>query len=277
MERENLFRVNIDKDEGSIDREEFILRRESASVRAIRKELGEKLSKSIMKSALGAHSLMRFFSVFFCIAGICCAVASLSYYSKNGVASGPILFLSIFFFALAGFCVIKKVYDKKKGESDPIDTVGDEYDRLNEIARRDLRVPSDAKTVELFGHFYRENSTISESYDVDQMVIFEEDGKLCLQHVGIVIAVPIDTIEAVVKVKDNISFSDWMKDVSYDSDEYSQYHIVKRQVNEYDEEYSMNGYYSIRFSKEGAPFELLVPLYEIQPFLDILKLEVTEE
>lgn len=131
--------------------------------------------------------------------------------------------------------------------------------------------------MEIFGYFYRENFAPDEPYDVDRVTIFEEDGKLCMQYVGIVIAVPMDSIEAVVKLGDTIIFNDWIKDVSHDSDEFLQYHIEKRQVNEYDEEYSMNGYYSIRFSKEGTPLELLVPLYEIQPFLDIPKLEVTEE
>ena len=278
MKRENLFMIDLDKDDTVIDREEFILRRESALVEAERKELDEKLSKSILKSVFGIYGFMTLFFGLFLMAGLCCGVVTLFHYFETKVFSTIPLCMAVLFLILSGvFGVLKKVLDKKKKQHDHINAMDDEYGRLNEISKRELKIPSDAKTVEIFGHFYHEDSATDKPYDVDEVAIFEEDGKLCLHHVGIVIAVPIDSIEGVVKLGDTITFSDWMKEVPHDSDEYLQYHIVKRQVNEYDEEYSMNGYYSIRFTKEGTPFELLVPLYEIDPFLDILKLEVTEE
>ena len=278
MERENLFMIDIEKDETVIDREEFILRRESAPVKDKRKELDEKLTKSILKSVFGIHGLMTVFVGLFLMAGLFCVLVTLFHYFETKEFSTIPLCMAILFLTLSGFFwTFKKTLDKKKEGNDPLNAMDDEYYRLNEISKRELKIPSDAKTVEIFGHFYHKDSAPDEPYDVDEMEIFEEDGKLCLRHVGTVIAVPIDSIEAVVKLGDTITFSDWTKDVPYDSDEYLQYHIVKRQVNEYDEEYSMNGYYSIRFAKEGTPFELLVPLYEIAPFLDILKLEATEE
>ena len=277
MERENLFRISIDKDEMVIDREEFVLRRESAPIRAERKELDDKLTKSILKSLFGLHSLAALLFGLFLIAGVCCGTATLLRYFESKSLSVVPLYMAILFLVLSGiFWGLKRGIDKKNAGKDPACAMDDEYERLDAISRRELKVPNDAKTVELLGRFYQEDSDADEPYDVDRVAIFEEDGKLCLHHVGTVIAVPIDSIEGVVKLGDTITFSDWMKEVPHDSDEYSQYHITTRQVDEYNEVYSMDGCYSIRFSQDGTPFEILVPLYEIKPFLDILKLEVTE-
>lgn len=277
VERENLFMIDMDKDDMVIDREEFILRRESAHVRAERQELNEKLSKSILRSVFGVDILMTLFSVILFMIGLCCAATTLFEYLKTKVFSAFSLCLVLILFALSGvFYVLKRVFDKKNEKKKPINAIDDELGRLNEISAQELRVPNDAKTVEIFGHLYREGDSLDEPYYVDEVTVFEEDGTLCLQYIGIVIGIPIESVEAVVRLENTITFSDWIKDSPYDGGEYLQYGIVKRQVNEYDEEYSMNGYYSIRFSKEGIPFELLVPLYEIEPFLDILKLEITE-
>lgn len=278
MERENLFRVDLDALDTEINRAEFILRRESAAVKAEREALNEKWSKSILKSVIGARGVVNIFFVTCLLGGLLCGLITLIEYLENQALSGALLAMPIIFLALSVvFLVLKVVFGKKEGKNDSVDAIDNELGRLNEISKRELRVPSDARKVEIFAQFYDKSSTPDEPYDVDEVEIFEENGKLCLYYVDVVIAVPIDSIEAVVKLGAPITFSDWMKDEPYDSELYAPYHIVKKQVGEYEEEYSMNGSYSIRFSKEGTPFELIVPLYEIEPFLDILKMEVTEE
>jgi hypothetical protein len=274
MQRENLFRVDLDKEDMTIDREEFILRRESAAVRAERARLNERLTKEILKKGVSAGGV---FGI--CLmACICCVVTAFMGYLENKVVSVLPLCLAAFFLgASVVFGVIKKARDKKNEGKAPVFSTDSEFDRLDEISEQELRVPKDAKTVELFGCFYNKDSAPDAPYDVDEVDIFEENGMLCLHHVGFVIGVPIDSIEAVVKVEDTVTFSDWMKDEPHDSEKYAPYHITMRQVNEYEEEYSMDGYYSIRFSKDGNPFELIVPLYEIEPLLEILKIEVTKE
>ena len=46
MQRENLFMVNIEKDDAQIDREELILRRENALIKADREALAEQYVKA---------------------------------------------------------------------------------------------------------------------------------------------------------------------------------------------------------------------------------------
>ena len=277
MERENLIRVDLDKEDVTIDREEFILRRESAAVRAERNELDKRLNKEIMKYVFGGGGIVGILFIVCVMACFCCVAVFMGCFENNVFSVIPLCLAAFFLGASVVLGIIKKARDKKNEEKEPVFSTDSEYDRLSEISEQELRIPKDAKTVELFGHFYNKDSAPDEPYDVDQMEIFEENGMLCLHHVGFVIGVPMDSIEAVVKVEDTVTFSDWMKDDAHDSEPYAQYHITKRQVSEYEEEYSMDGYYSIRFSKDGTPFELAVPLYEIEPFLDILKLKVTEE
>lgn len=115
VERENLFRIDIAKDDMVIDREEFILRHESAPVKAKRKELEEKLSKSIMKRVFGIHGLMKLFFILSLMIDICCAAYLLFHYFETKVFSMLPLCFSVFFFVLSGvFGVLKKVFEKKK-------------------------------------------------------------------------------------------------------------------------------------------------------------------
>lgn len=276
MKRENLFCFDLNREDLSIDRKEFILRRESAAVAAEREALNKKMSKAILKSVVGGVGVISICSAILLMAGVACGLVVLLRYLETKVFSLEQGLMAGSLFVLSGILwVIKTAFAKKNREDDSL-PYEDEMDRMNAISMRELRVPSDAKKVQLLGKFYKESAD-SDLYDVDEVDLFEEEGKLCLHHVGYVIAIPLDSIEALVKVNAPILFSDWIKDVPHDSEEYAGYGIEKRTVGEFDEEYSMDGYYSLRFSREGEAFELVIPLYEIDPFLDILQMDVTRE
>lgn len=278
MERANLFSVDVDKDDGIIDHDMFILRRESAVVRAERRRLKEQLSKSLLKSVIGGASISNLFAILLLLMALCSLVIGLITYFESGTFSVPVGIMAGVGFVLAGVCFVIKTVLKKKGGADTvIDQLNDEYGELNKISERELGIPSDAKPVELFQYWHDEKGKYGDRYVNDTLSVFEERGNLCLYFGSAVIAVPIDSIEAVVKVRDKIFLSDWMKDEPDDGEEYRQYNIVRHRVDEYDENYSIDGYYSIRFTRDEITYEIIVPLYEIEPFLEILKLPVTEE
>ena len=157
MERENLFRVDLDseKDDVVIDREEFILRRESAAVAAEREALNEKWRKSLLKSVIGVHSVMNICFVLCLLGGLLCGLMTLIEYLESKVLSEALLATTILVLALSVvFLVLKVVFGKKEGKNDSPDAIDDELGRLNEISKRELRVPSDARKVELFWQFY---------------------------------------------------------------------------------------------------------------------------
>ena len=278
MKRENLFMVNIDKDDAQIDREELILRRENPTIKADREALNEKLGKAIMKSAFGAAGTMMILSYLFLIGGIFLGLMTAVNYLSDNIFSPLLIGIAVTALVLGGvFALIRKKLDKKNEENSPLDALDESFARINEISRRDLGVPDGVGSVQIFGYFYDEKNEPSGAYDVDEVGVFVEDGKLCMHHVDVVIAIPLASIEGIVKCGGTVTFKDWLFDDAHDSENFAQYGIKKKQIDEFDDEYSMKGYYSLRFTSGNTPMELIVPLYSAEPLLELLGLEVTEE
>lgn len=280
MQRENLFMVNIgiDQEDALIDREELILRRENPTIRADRAALDEKLGKAIMKNAFGAAGAMMILSTLFLMGGLCFGLMTAVNYLRDKIFSPLLLGVAVGALILGGvFALIRKKLDKKNEENSPLDAFDDSYARINEISRRDLGVPDGVKTVQIFGYFYDEKNVPSGAYDVDEVGVFVEAGKLCLHHADVVIGIPLESIEGIVKCGETVTFKDWMCDEDGNEDGYLRYGIEKKQIDEFNDEYSMQGYYSLRFCVDGEPMELIVPLYSAEPLLELLGLEVTEE
>ena len=113
-------------------------------------------------------------------------------------------------------------------------------------------------------------------YSGDTANVFIEDGKLCFWYGEAVVGFAMDEIEALVKVNDPITFDSWMADEPHDSLKYAQYGIEKKEVD-YEEQYTMTGYYSLRLTHEGEPFELIFPLFDAEKLLKLLDREIVEE
>ena len=273
MKRENLFLL-VEDDDGTIKHKEFILRRESEALRAKRRELDERLFSAIMKSVWNAYVVLT--CVFGCL-GIVFAGIAVTNYLDSKPFPAVWVGLSIVSFILVGiFSALKKGKDKKSESEGEMDTIDREYERLAEASRAELWVPIDAKTVDVFVTT-SETQASDEPYGIAEVLLFEESGNLCIDYFGDVIAVPIKSFEAAAKLDGEVSFDNWQKDEPYDGVEYAEYQIVKRTTKDDDEIYSMPSCYSLRFGGDEGNFEILVPLYEIKAFLEVLKLEVAEE
>ena len=272
MERENLFLLNTEDDDLTIERTEFVLRRESDALRAKRRELSEKFMSTLLKGVISVYTVLMI--VFGCLGVACIGMTVTDYFETKTFSVIP-FGIALLLFALTGVCAfINKTKNKASNEDEELDSVDRELGRLAEASKSELWVPYDAKAVDIY--VTTSESDLTDPFSVDEVLLFEESGNLCMYYSGDVIAVPISDVEEVVKIDDEILFENWTKDASHDSAEYAEYQIVERKTKDDDEFYAMNGYYSIRFAHEGEPFEILVPLYEINAFLDVLKLEVTE-
>ena len=119
MQRENLFMVNIDKDDAQIDREELILRRENPTIKADREALNEKLGKAIMKSAFGAAGAMMILSYLFLIGGIFLGLMTAVNYLSDKIFSPLLLGIAVTALVLGGvFALIRKKLDKMMEEKE---------------------------------------------------------------------------------------------------------------------------------------------------------------
>ena len=278
MERKNLFSINID-DESVIDNEEFVLRRESAELSAKRDQLSEELTKAVQKSI--KKSFLRMLPTFLgCGIGVLMGSIAFEIFESRekfpavlGIIAG-VLFVAGIVYAVINGKRAKANEDKPEAHMEELDQ---KFEAFNAEVKRELGVPEDAPQVDLLTYMYSpDDKTKKTVYSGDTANVFVEDSKLCFWYGEAVIGFPMDEIEALVKVNESITFGGWMPDDPHDSLKYTQYGIEKKEV-EYDEQYTMKGYYSLRLTREGAPFEVLFPLFDAESILKLLDREIVEE
>ena len=280
MERENLFCMNLDDEDAIIDHEEFILRRVSADTaakgKAIREEVASFVFKGISKGfwlqcvALGALAL-----------AVLCLVRTVLGFIETGTLPLAFALLTLAFGFAAGvlYTVRRKQSAKNEEKLDQgLASFDGEYDCYVREVKHELTIPEGTVAAEVFTRMYSKDMPEADApYTPDTVELFAEDGKLCLFYGDAVLAVPLSAIDAVVRVEKSITFDAWNKEIRHDKGDYLQYKISFEETKDGEERYSMTGYYSLRFTHGGAPFEILVPLYEIKPFLELVALTPTEE
>lgn len=278
--RQNMFSINMDS-KSVIDHENLILRRESAELSAKRQELDKLLDKALN---INLKKILWRILPPYIIAGIGMLIGSIAFEAFEENGAFPIVPT-----AIAGILIVVGIllaflnHKKDKAEETEKDTAleqgYDAFGDFNEQVKRDLRVPEDAVDVEVFTILYSEKDDKNEefAYSNDTTTAFVEDGNLCFWYGEAVIGFPMSDIEALVKVNEPITFDAWMPDDPHDSFKYMQYGVELKKVDEYTEHYTMKGYYALRFAHEGTPFELLFPLYDTMPLLNLIDREVVEE
>lgn len=279
MERENLFSSDMSRDElVVIDRGEFIIRRDSATVESEKKRLKSQIYRAILlKGISGRRSVLPIICRFsFLLAFYSAARAIIDYFETKEPIENSRFIVVAFLLIVSGVTFLIERGKISKKESN-LKKLNDEYDILCEDAERAMDIPRDAATAEIFCNCYDYTDLHPEAYVNNDVKVFGEGGRLCFYYKGCVIAVAKESIEAVVKVNQTAKFTDWLKGTPYGKGEYEQYGIEKTDGVELDKVYSVNCYYSIRFSARGVAYEIIIPPYDISPVLDILKIEVTEE
>ena len=146
---------------------------------------------------------------------------------------------------------------------------------LNKLIEKELGVSDDAKDTEVFLNIYDEEES---NLVNDKAKIFEEGENLCIYYDAHVLSVKKESFYEIVKINEEVYLDDWYKDVPYDRGRYMQYKIQKvdDKAKGLHREYKMCGYYSLRFSQDEREYEILVPLYDIEPFADALRLSPKE-
>ena len=278
MTRKNLFSINLD-DESVIDTEAFVLRRENSALSAKREQLNEELTKTLHKTV--KKSLLRLLPTLLgCGLGVLLGSVAFETFESNEVF--PAILGVIAGFLFVGGIVYGVINGKKQkaNEDKPdadMEELDKQYEALNQEVKRELGIPEDAPQVDILTYMYSpEDKTTKTVYSGDTTNVFIEDGKLCFWYGEAVIGFPMSEIEALVKVNEPITFDSWMPDDPHDSLKYAQYDIEKKEVD-YDEQYTMKGYYSLRLTHEGEPFELLFPLFDAETLLGLLNREIVEE
>lgn len=288
MIRENMFRINLDDEVNAIDHQSLILRRESVALAEKRKELDKDFEKAIHKSinkGVGKMLLRSLAPLIMLVIGMIMVSQTIERFEATG-AIPPVLAIAAGAFIVASLILFYINRKKEKAEEnedndepdEALDSIDGAYETFNKQVKQELRVPFDAVEVEVFTTMLSKDFDKKRrfAYTNDAPTAFVEDGKLCFWYNSAVVGFPMSEIEALVKVNDSITFDSWMADDPYDGLKYAKYGITMKEV-EYEEHYTMNGYYSLRFTHEGEPFELLFPLFNAEKLLALLDCEIVEE
>lgn len=279
MTRENMFLIDLDDDANEIEHPSLILRRESAALTARRdeldKEFGKALHKSIKKDV--GKMLFRLLSplALLGLGGLLLA------FEPSLLALKVVAIILMLTGAALLIYNCKKQKSKEPNEDEldeELDSGDDTYSMFNKQVKKELHVPFDAQEVEVFTTMFSKDTDKKEKtvYTNDTPSAFIEDGKLCFWYGSSVVGFPMSEIEALVKVNNPITFDSWMADAPHDGIQYAKYDIKMKEVD-YEEHYTMKGYYSLRFMHEGTPFELLFPLFNADKLLKLIDREVVEE
>ena len=280
MERENLFRINLDDENSTVDHEELILRRVSAETAKKEKALNERLVSAFSKG-VGKQLWLFFLPLGFLLAALVFLARVIAVFSEAKTLALPAALVSLVLFFAAG--VSYAIYRKHKNDGDEtfdktLSSLSEDFGDYHTIVKKELCVPDTAKFIEVFTRMYsNDSSDDDEAYTNDTVEVFAEGENLCFLYGDVILAVPLSSIEAVVKVGERITFDSWNKEIRHDKGDFLQYKIAYHESKDGDETYSMEGYYAVRFVHRDTPFEILIPLYDIAPVLEILQREPIEE
>ena len=280
MTRKNLFSINTsNKRAVGIDNEAFVLQRESTELSAKRDSLNEELANVMHKTI--KKSLLRLLPAFLgCGLGVILGSVAFEIFESKEVLPAILGIIAGFLFVggiVYGVIHVKKQKANENKPDESMEELDKKYKAFNAEVKRELGIPENAPQVDILTYMYStEDKTTKNVYSGDTTNVFIENGKLCFWYGEAVIGFPMSEIEALVKVNESITFEGWMPDDPHDSLKYAQYGIEKKKVD-YDEHYTMNGYYSLRLTHEGEPFELLFPLFDADALLGLLNREIVEE
>ena len=281
MKRENLFTSDLDNDDSVIDREEFVLRRESAALAAKGEKMTDEMLKTIGKG-FGKMFLVTLLPFVLLIVGIACAYMAFDAYAETKAFPLALALVALFslFFAVVAFVFARRYTKKKEALNDQTEKGWSAaLDALHEERKQELSVPKDAQKLEVFTVCYSSDPDLATEgvYSNAETEVFREEGKLCFLYSGAVVAIPLDAIDALVKLPDTVTFDGWLKDAAFDGGAYAQYGITKKELDEIEERYTMQGCYSLHFDYDGTPLEILIPLYESEVLLPLIGITPAEE
>lgn len=266
MKRENLFTYDLDDEESIIEKDAFVIRRESPELAAKSNKLIEASVKK-MVNGMGKQALLAALPPILALVGCVLLYFAVGDYGTTGAISVLPACLALVAFAFTAYTFVLSRRAKKKDEESTdatLDAMGEDLDAYRKELRAELSIPSDTKELELFTVAYstEDGESGEDCFSTVSTDAFWEDESLCFLFSGGVIAVPRSEIEGVFRVDAPVTFDSWMKeDAEYDEGVYAPYGITKTETDD-EERYEMQGFYSLRFTHGDTPFEVVIPLYE---------------
>lgn len=267
-----LFSLNVNTNQ--INGEEFILRKTDTELTRKSDETSDTLHAYQKKSGVPLwYSIIKYI---FLIAAVACLPAFLRRCLDNGFddayngaawalyagAAGLLIGLVMF--------LIEGVRFKKVAQSPEVNEFLSGMGELNNRIKENLHIPENCADIDVFcrpvklknGKEKRGNHFFS--YFNVSLWVFKEGENLCFADISGVYGIPLSSITEIVLNKKSAMVPQWNKDEPIKNEKYKKY--VK--VNNYGM-YFIKPHYSVRFTRHGEEWEVLVPAYDIDAISEL--------
>lgn len=269
-----LFSVNVKTNE--VRGKEFILRKTDSDLSRKSDEASDTLIAYQKKSGVPLwFSIIKYIALFTVI----CPLEFTSACIENGFettyqrgawalylgGAGLLIWLAMF--------IIEKVRFKKVAQSPEVDDFLSGMSELSDRIKQSLHIPADCADIDIFCRQYKlkNGKEVRGNHFFDylnlSLWVFKEGENLCFADTSGVYGIPISSITEIVLIKKSVMVPQWNKDESVKAEKYKKY--VK--MNNYGA-YFIKPHYSVRFSRHGEEWEILIPAYDIDYVCEICRL-----
>lgn len=262
----SLFSINIKTNK--ISGEEFILRKTDSDLSRKSDEASDTLIAYQKKSGVPLwFSIIKYIALF---AAVACLPAFLTRCLDNGFGDAYSGAAWALYAGVAGLLIglamfiIEKIRFKTVAENPEVGELLSGMGELNNKIKESLHIPEDCADVDVFCRPYKLKNGNEKrgnpffNYFNISLWVFKEGENLCFADISNVYGIPLSSITEVVLVKKSVMVPQWNKDEPIKAERYKKY--VK--VNNYGM-YFIKPHYSVRFTRHGEEWEVLVPAYDI--------------
>lgn len=273
----NLFGLDIGQENAEIDGAAFIIREQSKEHIAKLEELSSRAQyvdkRSILPVWMVVAEVILLLGAFILFAGVMGGIARAGF--ETAKENGVWWYLIAAVVCAAGYLAIFLVARKKqKAAENSLDVTAlavESEDFMKESLSL-LNVPNDAAKVDVFGFPYsvkkgkRVRTNKMFHYTNLEMRLFVENDMLCINDLSTVFGIPKDCFTEMVRIKKKVTVFGWNKEEAPNSPTYKPYKLM---ITAYGT-LNLKEYCSLRFTKEGEDYEMLIPPYEAEKFTRLL-------
>lgn len=175
--------------------------------------------------------------------------------------------------------VINKAKTKKVLNSEEYEEFTENAIDIFEESSRQLNIPQEPETIDVFMFRYKAKNEKDKlvsfglyNYTRLDFFAYVQDANFCLATIYEVIAIPLSSIRDIRKAKKRAMFQDWGKEEDYTAKKYKKFKITKNNQGTY-----FAYYYIVTINDIKGDFELFIPNYDIDIFLNFTSMRIDEE
>lgn len=274
----NLFGINNKE----TNFQKFVVRSVSDTSNAKIDELSKK-AKIIENKELGPSwlKLVSTMCIGFGIIGIFGIIFAKDGFKEALKTRGYIFVIAIILFIVGVALTIYYGLKSKKIQSNKnFKTFLNEQELLKKEIQDELKIPKDSTEIDVLFTKVKENKEGKEitksmglfSHLNGQVFLYIEDDKVYFADLAAVIELPLDSFKSVTKINKTVVIPQWNKDVPYNNEKYKKFNIRQ---NGYGMLY-VKPYYSIKLVVNDEEYEILIPNYDIDKFLNVVPLSIND-